>query len=76
MRVNEHDGQTFLWKVEFVLEYRGQLPGVLPLGDSPLLSVTDMERVEAPEVYQNDDITPEVSKHFGDDSKQRKYFIF
>ena len=32
-----------------------------------------MYRIEAPKVYQNDDITPEVSKHFGDDSKQRKW---
>ena len=27
----------------------------------------DMERVEAPEVDENDDVAPEVSEHLGDD---------
>ena len=36
MRVNKHDGQTLLRKIEFVLKYRGQLLGVLLLSDSPI----------------------------------------
>ena len=43
--------------------------------NSPLQSVIDMYRIKAPKVYQDDDITPEVSKHFCDDSKYRKYVI-
>ena len=35
VRVNKHDGQTLLRKIEFVLKYRGQLLGVLLLSDSP-----------------------------------------
>ena len=31
------------------------------------LSDLDMERVEAPEVDENDDVAPEVSEHLGDD---------
>ena len=36
VRVNEHDGQAFLRKIEFALKYRGQLFGVLLLSDSPV----------------------------------------
>ena len=32
-----------------------------------LLPDLDMERVEAPEVDENDDVAPEVSEHLGDD---------
>ena len=32
----------------------------------------DMERVEAPEVDEDDDITPEVSKHLRYDSKHER----
>ena len=84
VRVDEYDWQTFLWQVKLVLEDGGQLLGVFPLSDSPekindqrdtrpvslpLQSVTRVERVEAPEVDEDDDITPEVSKHLRYDSE-------
>ena len=43
--------------------------------NSPLQSVINMYRIEAPKVYQNDDITPEVSKHFGDDSRNEENIL-
>ena len=43
--------------------------------NSPLQSVIDMYRIKAPKVYQDDDITPEVSKHFGDDSRNQENIL-
>ena len=66
MRINKYDGQASPWEIKLVLEDRCEFLGVLLLCDSPLQSVTHMQRIETPEVDEDDDIAPEVSKHLGD----------